>query len=201
VVTGDDFNSKQGIKMKKLTIHKLADLNATDFCAHKNHAGLSAGDIYNRILGEIHAECLYDVDKVLHLPIDADVLKANIRNAVNRAIGKCRNLAKSNRAAIEPFQVRKVRENGGDVDRAYNLLGYDMRSYFTANLNNAKKAKYLKIAFKFMRPDDVKICQEYLDKGNWEDVAALHGMSEGDFRRKILPGLRDRAQKVWKKVW
>ena len=47
----------------------------------------------------------------------------------------------------------------------------------------------------------MKICQEYLDKGNWEDVAALHGMSEGDFRRKILPGLRDRAQKVWKKVW
>ena len=178
-------------------IMDLAERSAKAFCAKHHPWGMDVDDV----LTHIRIALWEDETNILAQPKDSPQRYEAARVAIGRALNKVRDESKYHRARLQPFQVRKAYERGENIDKAMNRLSNDMEAWYKRGNSDKLKRRYLKIAFRHMLPKDVEICRAYMKLGSWERVAAKFGYSEGDFRRKVIPGLQARAQAVWKKVW
>ena len=178
-------------------IMALADRSARAFCSNYRPWGMDVDDVRSRIW-----ECYAVAEsKIVCHPVGSPEREAAARTAIAYALNRCRDESKANRVRIQPFQIRKAYERGENLDRAYNALGEDIVNVYCHGSSEAQKRRYLRIALHHMEATDAAICRAYLKHCSWAKVAAQFGYSEGDFRRKVMPGLKERAQAVWRKVW
>ena len=178
-------------------IMELGRRSARAFCKNHHPWGMDVDDVTARIWDYYAAA---EPDIVCH-PQHSPEREAAARTAIAYALNKCKDESKANRVRMQPYQVRNAYERGENLDRAYNALGEDIANFYRRGNSAALRRKYLRIAFRYMDPRDVAICRAYLELLSWEAVAKRFGYSEGDFRRNVMPGLKERAQAVWKKVW
>ena len=178
-------------------IMDLAKRSAISFCRNHRPWGMDADDVHQTIRVQFWKD---EIDITIH-PKDSPERLAAAKRSIGIALNKMRDASKHERSCLQPFQVRKAYERGENIDKAMNRLGNDMEAWYKRGNSDKLKHRYLKIAFRHMLPKDVEICRAYMKLGSWEKVAAEFGYSEGDFRRNVMPGLKERAQAVWKKVW
>lgn len=178
-------------------IMALADRSARAFCANYRPWGMDVDDVRSRIW-----ECYAKVEpQIVCHPKDSPEREAAARTVIAVALNHCKDESKANRARMQPFQVRKAYERGENPDRAAVALGEDIADFYRRGNSAAQRRHYLHIALRHMEPRDAAICRAYLELVSWEAVAKRFGYSEGDFRRKVMPGLKERAQAVWRKIW
>lgn len=175
----------------------LAKRSAVSFCQKHHPWGMEADDVLQTIRVQYWKDECNIVVHAMHTP----EREAAAKKSISIALNKMRDASKHERSCLQPFQVRKAYERGENIDKAMNQLGNDMEAWYKRGNSDKLKRRYLKIAFRHMLPKDVEICRAYMKLGSWERVAEKFGYSEGDFRRKVIPGLQARAQAVWKKVW
>lgn len=178
-------------------IMELGRRAARAFCKNHHPWGMDIDDVKARIWDYYAAA---EPDIVCH-PKHSPEREAAARTAIAYALNKCRDESKAWRVRMQPFQIRKAYERGENIDKAMNRLGNDIEAWYKRGNSDKLKHRYLKIAFRHMLPRDVAICRAYLKLLSWEAVAKEFGYSEGDFRRNVMPGLKERAQAVWHKVW
>ncbi len=131
--------------------------------------------------------------------------------AVNAAVCAMR---KAQRALV-PFQLRQAAEGKRRIVRnglwdpvrydaraaAIRELAQDMADIARCHSRSERMVYYVRTTLAHMTLDDRRVALSYMRNLSWGRVALEFGRSEGDFRRKVLPGFVARFKEVWKKVY
>lgn len=118
-----------------------------------------------------------------------------VEEAITAATNKASNEGHKHVRKLVPFQVR----NAGAYleDKAWEDLARDMADYFSSQSKRETEAWFVRCAIRHLSRADRRIAQAYMELGSWEKVANRFGMSEGHFRRHVLPGFIARFTEEW----
>lgn len=130
---------------------------------------------------------------------DAEAFGALLEEAVVAATNKASNEGHKHVRKLVPFQVR----NAGAYleDKAWEDLARDMADYFFCQSRRETEAWFVRCAIHHLSKSDRRIAKAYMELDSWEKVAHRFGMSEGTFRRRVLPGFIARFKDEWAKCW
>lgn len=193
------------MKDKVLVTEKVIDSNLVDaatrraakYVHDRKPQGLGVDDVRDFILVEF---CRRSKEiNVAARKGDSGALSDILENATNVALGRASNESHKHIRKLVPFQVRNV--SAYLEDKAYEDIACDMADYFFRQSRRETESWFVRCAIRHLDLPDRLIAAAYMELGSWKRVAGRFGLSEGHFRRRVLPGFIARFKAEWRKCW
>lgn len=175
----------------------IAQSRAAKYVHDRKPQGLGVGDVTDYILMEFWRR-----DKEIKAAArsgDGEALGDILEDATNVALGRASNESHKHVRKLVPYQVRDA--DAYLADKAYEDLARDMADYFHRQSRRETEAWFVRCAIRHLGLPDRLIAAAYMELGSWERVAFRFGISEGHFRRHVLPGFIARFKAEWRKCW
>ena len=152
---------------------------ATRYVRTKHPYGLDVEDVENRILESLY----YNNDK---------------ETALSKAQNSVQNESRRNLRALRPWQVRNAEPHL--EAQAYRNLARDMRRLRIRQGVRENDRRRVRDVVGMLSPEDRSVALDFMELLSWQKVAAMRGMSEGSFRRRVLAGFVSRFKEAWMKI-
>lgn len=197
---GNEMNENKPLITETVIDSNLVDAanaRAAKYVHDRKPQGIGYDEVRDDILKEFYLR-RFDINAAAEKQ-DIVALGDLLEDAVSAALGDASNESHKHVRKLVPYQVRNA-----DVylqDKAFDDLARDMADYFNRQARRETEAWFVRCAIRHLRPSDQRIAQAYMEEGSWERVATRFGMSEGSFRRNVLPGFISRFKDEWAKCW
>lgn len=172
-----------------------AESRARRFIHDRRPAGIGFGEVRDDIL----LEFVRRRDAINAAAERGDVVALGdlLEESVGAAFAKAANESRKNIRRLVPHQVRTAAP--GCEDAAYDALAADMRLLATRQSVREREVWFVRCALDHLTDEDRGMALAYMRLGSWGRVVGTLGMSEGHFRRHVLPGFLVRFRGVWQK--
>ena len=85
--------------------------------------------------------------------------------------------------------------------QAYRNLARDMLGLRVRQSVRENDRRRVRDVVGMLSPEDRRVALDFMELLSWQKVAAMRGMSEGSFRRRVLAGFVSRFKEAWMKIF
>ena len=174
-----------------------ANCRAAKYIHDRKPQGIGYDEVRDDILKELFLR-RHDINAAAERK-DPVVLGDLLEEATSAALGDASNESHKHVRKLVPYQVRNTEREL--EDKAWEDLARDMADYFRSQSRRETEAWFVRCAIRHLSKTDRRIAGAYMDLGSWERVANRFGMSEGHFRRHVLPGFIARFKEESARCW
>lgn len=175
----------------------VANRRAAKYIHDRKPLGIGFDEVRDDILKEFFLR-RFDINAAAQRG-DSVALGDLLEEAVSAATGDASNEGHKHIRKLVPFQVRNAEKNL--ADKAWEDLARDMTDCIRSQSRRETEAWFARCAIRHLSQTDRRIAGAYMELGSWERVANRFGMSEGHFRRHVLPGFIARFKDEWARCW
>ncbi len=194
------MNENQPLITDKVIDSNLVDVaksRAAKYIHDRKPQGVGFDEVRDDILKEFFLR-RFDINVAAERE-DVAGLGDLLEEAVSAALGDASNESHKHVRKLVPFQIRNAEKEL--EDKAWEDLARDMADYFRSQSRRETEAWFVRCAIRHLSKADRRIAGAYMELGSWERVASRFGMSEGHFRRHVLPGFVARFKDEWARCW